>query len=731
MSCPLPQDKRNSLAGKKRASGKSLTAEERAARAEANRNAPLHLRANSIQAEQSGVTELDGYVELIRGTDRITADHLRYEKPTDTAEARGNVQYRNANGDTFYTRDLQLQLDTHLGEAGLTRFTVANERGRGDAQRIEFQGPDNARLDESRFTTCREGQDDWFLKVRRLDLDHDEDIGTAHNATVEFFGVPLFYLPYLSFPISNERKSGFLIPGIGRSDRHGFVISAPYYFNLAPNYDATVTPRVLSERGLQLQNQFRYLTENSTGKLEIDTLQNDRRAQKEGLEEDDRSSGYFLHQQTFNPLWAGKIDLRGASDKEYFRDYGDRLSLTSQSFLPQLMETVYRGPQWMFATRLTDHQVVDRNIAPDARPYARLPQLQLASSALPRPNRLHPQFESEWSRFEHSHLLNGERLNVHTGLSLPLENAWSFLTPKVGARYTGYRLDRQDDATPALVRGSVSLDSGLFFERETGWSGRDTIQTLEPRLFYLYVPYKNQDALPNFDSGVPDLSFASLFRENRFTGGDRIGDTNQITTAMTTRFLDAEEGIERLRFSLGRIYYFTDPEVNLPAGTPDRTQSDLVAEVSAWLIDNWHARETVLWNNGDRRADRSSTYLQYHPARNKIFNIGYVFVRDQIGQYDVSAEWPLFGRWSVRGRSLRSERDDRNVETYAGIEYNACCWALRVVAARRFQDPDQDDSIMFELQLTGLSKLGGVPDSPLKQGLFSFNDGRKDDPVAE
>jgi len=714
MACPIPFSR------------VPLSPTERAARAAANRNAPIHVRAQSVQTEKNGVTELNGSVELIHGTERITADHLSYDNSTDTAIAKGDVQFRDQAGDVFFADEIQLQLETHLGYTGPSRFIVTHDIARGEAQRIEFLGPDQTRLTKTRYTTCREGQDDWFLKVRRLDLDTDDDIGTAYNATVEFFGVPLFYFPYLNFPISSKRKSGFLGPSAGHSDKLGYILATPYYFNLAPNYDATVTPRIMTQRGLQLQNQFRYLTRDSSGKLELEVLPSDK------VTGDNRLAGSYQHQQTFGPLWSGKVDLRGVSDKDYFQDFGDRLSLTSQTYLPELAEVVYNGPEWAFATRLNDFQTVDKLIAPESRPYGRLPQLQLARTTPPRANHLYPQFESEWNHFDHKVLLTGERFNLNTGLSLPLQNEWGFFTPKIGERYIGYHLNRDNDDSPALVRSVFSIDTGMFMERDSQWGERAIIQTLEPRLFYLHIPAKDQDGLPNFDSGIPDLSFSGMFRENRFTGGDRIGDANQVTAALTTRYIDTDDGIERLRFSIGRIYYLNSGlEVNLPPGNQLRANSNIVTEVSAWLIGNWHARDTAEWNRSKSRVEKNSFYLQYQPARNKIINFGTVFVRDQIGQYDFSAEWPIAARWTLRARSLLSTREDRNLETYAGLEYNACCWALRVLATRRWQDPQHVNAIIFELQLNGLSKLGGVPDSPLKQGLFSFKDERKDDPTAE
>jgi LPS-assembly protein len=687
----------------------------------ADKNTPIEARADSVRTERGGTTALEGSAEIRRGNEFISADRLYYERPTDTARAEGSVQFHDSMGDDFYTDSLQLELRTRQGEIGPGRYRLRNGIARGQVGRIEFQGPDHTQFNDLTYTTCQEGQDDWFLKVKKLELDHEEDVGTARHATVDFFGWPVFYFPYLSFPLGDQRKSGFLFPRVGHSNRLGTEVGAPYYFNLAPNYDATLHPRLMTKRGVQLQNQFRYLTGDGDGTFEFDILPNDR------VTEDDRAAGVFRHRQTFDPLWSGNIDFRWASDKDYFVDFGDRLSLTSQSYVPQTADVTYRGPEWTFITRLSDYQTVDRSIAPIDQPYARLPQIQLVSTTLPLPNQLYPQLEAEWNRFDHDARLTGERFNLNTGISLPLQNDWGFLTPKVGARSVNYRLDRDADQSLSLARGVFSVDSGLIFERDTMWDNHATVQTLEPRLFYLFVPEKNQDALPNFDTGLPDFSFSSLFRENRFNGGDRIGDANQLTAALTGRWLDTEDGVERLRLSIGRIYYFDDLRVNIPPGIQHRAMSDIVAEASAWLTGNWHFRETVQWSTGDSRLERSSTYLQYQPAYNKIFNLGYVFVRDQIGEVDLSTEWPIAGRWSLRARSLYSTHDNRNTDSYLGFEYNACCWALRVLAGRRYQDPEQVNHFMFELQLNGLSKYGGVPERPIKQGLFSF----KDDPKLE
>jgi len=682
---------------------------------------PTEIRARELRSTLGDVGEFTGDVELRRGLQSLSSDYLRYEKSTGQVDASGDVTLLDHAGSRFETPETHFNLDTHTGYTGPSRFYLEDAQARGDAERVDFEGPDHTRLTRVRYTTCAPGQDDWFLKIRELKLDTEEDIGTAYHATVNFLGVPVFYLPYLSFPISDQRKSGFLIPQLGYSTKRGAEVAAPYYLNLAPDYDATVTPRYMSKHGLQLQNEFRYLTRNSQGRLELEVLPSDR--QQNG---DQRASGIYQHSQTFNPLWSGNIDVRGISDKNYLEDFSDHLGVTSQTHLPQNAELNYRGPLWTFGARAADYQTIDRTIPPAARPYARLPQLNLLLNRPVMPNRVNYYFESEASYFERDASVSGRRVGLSPAVGFPLANSYGYLTPKIGVRSLAYHLkDASVDESPSLSRGVFSLDGGLFFERDSRWGERRYTQTLEPRLFYLYIPGKNQDNLPNFDTGLPELTFANLFRENRFAGGDRIGDSNQITAAVTTRFIDEEDGSERARASIGRIYYFSDREVNLPAGTTSAAASDIAGETSATLVGNWHARANVQWNRQESHAQRYNYYLQYNPAKDRIVNAGKRFSRGELEQTDISAEWPIAGRWTFRGRSLYSRRDRHNVESYVGAEYNACCWALRLLAGRRLSfdansAPIQATHIMFELQLTGFSKLGRVPDSPLRESVFSF-----------
>ena len=712
-------------------------------RAATTEELPTHVRANEANTAQEGLSEFTGNVEMTRGQSRLRADRVAYDNQTDLADATGNVTLDNDGGDSYRTQELHMHVESHRGHAGPGSFTLQSNDGRGEMQRVEFLDRDHARLKQVRYTTCPAGQDDWYVHAPEIEVDNVEEMAYVRNAWVEFKGVPIYYIPRGSIPISDKRKSGFLTPSFGYASQSGVDLAVPYYLNLAPNYDATITPRFMGLRGLQLQNEFRYLTQRSQGQVEIDVLPGDRLRDRDQLTNQplnkDRYAGKYVHVHTFNPLWSANIDLRGVSDKDYLSDFGTTLGTTSLTHLPQNAEANYRGPLWNFTTRLSDHQTVDKTIPLESRPYARLPQMLLSANTPTVSERTQYHFSSELVRFHRAGVsITGNRLNLMPAVSYPVIRSYGFATPKIGLRYIGYNLSNTTDTSPSLARPFLSLDSGLFFDRDVTWWGNKFTQTLEPRIYYLYVPHKNQDHLPNFDSGAPGISFPGLFRDQRLDGGDRIGDANQVTLAVTSRVLDDDDGAERLRGSIGRIYYFADRRVNLPAGTTTDRSSDWVAEGVARLQRNWFVNANAMVDRDTHKTLQSNVYLQYNPARNKIVNIGQRYLRSDVRQHlssdlhqrDMSFEWPLIRQWSIRARALDSLREDRSLESHVGLQYKTCCWAFRAIAGRRLFEIDTTVTptrythakfIMFELELTGLTtyKRGDLPDSPLKQSVFT------------
>ena len=676
----------------------------------------LHISADRLKSKIKGLSVFAGNVELRRNNVRIFADEITYNEADSRMDGAGNVSIANENGDTIYAPQLHYSLDDETGYTGRSQFGLANGNARGDAERISFSKGTEFLMEKMHYTACPPGQDDWILSGSSLKLDREKQVGTARNITIRFMHVPIFYAPYFSFPLGDERKTGFLVPYFGHSDKRGFFLGIPYYINLAPNYDDLLTPRFMGQRGLQLQNEFRYLGNNYNGNLDLEYLPNDK------LYNDYRAATKYRHSHGFSANWSASTDLQWVSDKDYLVDLGDSIAATSATHIPRTGQLNYNDNVWRFMLRASNFQTVDKSIAALEQPYARLPQLTLTANPPGRPNRLRYGFDSEWINFDRGAGVIGQRLDINPSLSLPLRNSYGFLIPKAGYRYTAYDLrNTSTDETPERGLPIYSLDSGLLFERNGTWKSRDYIQTLEPRLFYLHIPYKNQDSLPIFDAGVPDFSFYNLFRENRFVGADRLGDADQATIAISSRFMDAATGIEQIRVSLGQTFYFHDPLVTLPASRSVQETSDWVAEIQARLGRYWYVRGGLQWDSKEYDTEKGTTLIQYRPAKNKIINVAYRYNKSVQEQVDISAQWPLSARWVVMGRWNYALAEERVLQSYSGFEYTNCCWAFRITKGQRIlSDGKTDNPLLFELELTGLAKLGPRPQSPLDQAKFIF-----------
>lgn len=681
------------------------------------RQTQTEVSADQVEARDQVQTTFKGHVELRRADQRLYSDRLIYEDPSQTVHASGDVRYRDQDASVDGDR-ADMQLDADRNEMRDARFQLYRKHARGASEVVRMEGAGHIRLHNTTYTTCDAGQEDWLLRAKEITLDDDEGKGTARSTTIRFKGVPVLYLPYLSFPTDDRRKSGFLPPGIGNSDKSGFEISTPYYFNLAPNRDATLTPRYLSERGLQLQGEYRYLTPSSHGTVNAEVLQDDVYGGSRGL------LGY-RHQGSLGPRLRTEIDVTHVSDDTYFTDLGTSLSIASRTNLERRVDLYYQGAFWGLLGRVQDFQTVDPAIGIDGRPYRRAPQLLLQGTLPTRAFGLQYDFRAELVRFDRRDSVTGDRLDLMPSISLPLRTPATYLTPRLSLRYTGYRLDGtapgQPDG-PDRTQPIVSVDSGLFLERDLSLRGVKLRQTLEPRAYYLYVPHRNQDDIPLFDTGELDFDFYRLFLENRFTGPDRIGDTNQLTLALTSRLLEGESGIERLRASIGQIYYFENRRVTLPvdAGVDKTDSSDFVAELEARLDDAWSVSGGVQWSPAREQTDKGVVKIRYRPDAQRVLNLSYRLRRDDIEQTDVSLLWPISHRWSVVARWNYSLKDDRNLETLAGLEYRSCCWALRGLARKYVTDDglSTNGAVYLQLELKGLGRFGSRIEDVLERGIL-------------
>jgi len=684
-----------------------------------------YLDADTSEVLQNEIFHFGGDVLVRRSGRELEADNVTYNRTEDSLQASGNIRLRQNNlslqGDTAH-----YNLGNDTGEINtVTDFRLPEIHGRGSADSVIFESRDHQRIRGSLYTTCNTGNDDWYLHSSDIRLDQTEDVGTARNVWIEFKGLPIFYSPYLSFPLNDKRKSGFLAPSFGSSTETGTDIRIPYYFNLAPEYDATLTIRSISKRGLHLLGEFRYLTTQSHGQLDLGYLPDD------NLQNRDRMLLGYRHSGNFAPRWSTDVNFNYVSDNNYFEQLGDTLSIASTTHLERRAETTYKADNWSATGRLQAYQTVDATLLTNERPYQRLPQL-LFSSTLPQ----HvwgstATFSGEYVHFDRADSLTAQRIDLQPTVTLPYAFEAGYLQPALGLRHTQYLLNDKTPGTPYDTSRTLpifSLDSGAFFERDMTFDTRRFTHTLEPRLFYLYVPYQDQSDIQIFDSGDTSFTFANLFQSNRFSGADRVGDANQVTLALSSRLLDAGSGQERLRVSLGQIHYFSDRRVTLlPGGTVETaSNSDIVAELrSSEFVQYWNATANLLWDREQGEINTGTLGLRYRSDEKHLINLSYRYQQDSLEQTDISAVWPLsrnqqrhlnaVARWNY------SLSDSRTLESLAGIEYDTCCWRARITTRRFINNTagDSNTALFLQLELKGLTSFG---DQEYRKGLEGLLD---------
>lgn len=701
---------------------------------------PLFIEADQIRGRNDKETEAEGDVRLRKRGKAVFADWLRYDKPENEITAVGNVRI-DQRGDITEGEKLSFNLDTERGFMEKPRFLLtpaapvappgagippfADTDARGTAERLLFEGAGQYRALQVEYTTCAPGNNDWYIRTRDLHIDKDHDVGVARDASIVFMGLPIFYSPYLSFSLHQERKSGILTPSYGSSSRSGAEFTVPYYWNIAPNRDATFSPRVLAKRGVQLNTEFRYLSPTYRGEAYVEYLPNDNLARL------DRSAFVLRHTQALPSSWIGSLNVQRVSDDKYFTDLATLPAVTSQVVLPG-EGSLSRNGTWGRDGIYGFNAVVQRwqtlqadPLSPIISPYNRQPQLTLTAY---NQNILHGDFDfiGNFVDFNHPTLTNGKRLMAYPSLSLPLQSSYGYITPKIGVNLTHYALDKSTTALPDTTRTLpiFSVDSGMVLERETTLTGQRLTQTLEPKVYYVYIPFRDQSRIPNFESGSQDINFATIFSENQFSGYDRINDANQITFGLTSRLLSPDNGIERVRAGVAQRYYFRSQQVTLP-GVPPRSDqsssSDLLAAISGTFAPHWTAEGGWQYNTDRAQTQKLNIGTRYQPQPGKVLNLSYRHTIDALKQTDLSAQWPLSSQWTAVGRWNFSILDRRTLESLAGFEYNGGCWVFRAVA-HRFATATQETSttIFLQLELNGVSRIGSNPLDTLRRNIAGY-----------
>ncbi len=664
---------------------------------------------------------MTGGVLLRQGNKLAGADTAEYKPTSQSFLLAGNVRYEDPSSHVESdSAEFSYGLGRILFEGA--RFSLQGNNARGAADALEINQAGRLELDGVNYTTCPPGSNDWMIRARDIDLDTREGVGTAKGVSLRFKGVPILYSPYLSFPIGDARKSGVLAPEIGTGGRSGNEIRVPFYWNIAPSYDATLTPRLLTDRGLQVGAQFRYLTNTMDGQAYAEHLDSD------NMFNDSRTMAQLQHRMMFVNGWRNRIDFREVSDSQYFEDLGGSLSISSITHLNRSLSFDYHTDSLSFFGQVQDFQTIDEAIQPIDEPYQRVPQLVVQGHWPDKWLGMQLGLDGELVNFDRDVGVTGWRVNMAPSLEFPFSRSpgW-FVTPAVTVDHTRYDLDntlpgQTSDPTRTVPIGS--LDVGMVLERALGGNMSDRVMTLEPRMLYVHVPHRDQDEIPVFDTITPDLNLVSLYRTNRYLGVDRIADTDQVSIGMTSRILDTGSGRELITATIGQTRYLSISGVTLP-GEPvflDET-SDYIAEIRFGLSQNLNFDFGHQWGEQERGTTQSQARLQYRPAGNKILNLSYRFRRDSLEQGDLSWSWPISSQWNVVGRYKYSFRDEEALEEFLGIEYESCCWGLRLVSRRHIsaRDGTRDSSIGLQLVLKGLSSVGTAADKMLERGILGYS----------
>lgn len=678
--------------------------------------APIEVSSDAATLGVAGDAALSGNVRIVQGSRRVEADDVQYDAATQDFEVRGAVRYedpvlRARGGAGRYSPSAGASFE---GAA----FELPDRPARGEARSMSLDPAGKLHLEDVWFSTCPAETPDWRIRAREIDIDLNARNGSGRDAAVEFKGVPLLYLPYISFPVGDQRKSGFLFPDIGHSNRGGAQLTIPYYLDIAPNLDLTVEPTWYGRRGLDLGGEFRYLTRRQRGSLRVNYLPGD------DIYGEDRSWVRLRHRTDLPAGWRLTLDAQNVSDAEYFEDFARGREGASTAFLERIARISYRDERWRISGEFQQYQSIDRALAAADRPYARVPRLLASGRSFAGPaGRLAYGIDAELVNFERDVGVTGWRLDAAPSLGLDLSGPGYFLRPSAGYRYTGYDLQRTApgaDSSPSRSLPFAALDAGLLLER----GGTLRRVTLEPRMLYLWTPFREQGQLPVFDTALPDLNFVQLFGTNRYVGADRVSDANQVSVGVTANLFDGRNGTRYLSATLGQAFYFSDPRVTLPDEPRRRAStSDLVAQLALNAYRDWTLDLGLQWNTQTRERERAQIRLQYRPDTERALNLAYRFQRGRLEQGEASGAWPVGKRWNLFARVVYDLQESDSLERFAGLEYRACCWRIRTVA-RRFvssRTGRQDTGIYLQLELNGLSSVGSGADTFLEEAIRGYS----------
>ncbi|HEY4372697.1 MAG TPA: LPS-assembly protein LptD [Burkholderiales bacterium] len=688
---------------------------------------PVFIQGLKISGQTGVQTTVEGEAELRKRGSLMKADSITYFPVADEMLANGEVRALK-DGDLFTGSQMRLKLDAQTGYFLDVHYLLAGEKARGEALRMDFLGQNAYHAENATYTTCGPGNDDWFLKVGQLNLDFGRDLGEAEDAQIVFLGREIVSLPGMSFSLNDKRKSGFLPASFGSSIQSGQELTIPYYWNIAPNRDMTLSERYMSKRGMQSSASFRYMGETYKGQASAEFLPNDEQTHT------NRYGYSLLHTQSLAPGLTTNINVNKVSDNTYFTDLSAKLALTAQTYLTREGSLDYTRDGYTFSIREQAFQTLQDPLGPTvATPYFRLPEISFGTQRYDVKG-FDIGVSTDITRFSSATQVMGTRSYIAPTISYPFIKPGYYITPTISYSATHYSLTdlsawQTGLALPANATNSInrslpiiSLDSGMTFERPAEYFGKAYTQTLEPRLYYLKVPYRDQSNIPIFDSGLADFNFSQIFSNNIYSGYDRIADANQLTMAVSSRLLNTENGAERLRVSIGQRYYFTTQQVTLPTeiARVDK-QSDFLAAISGDIVPKVRFDSAIEYDPNQKQIQRVTHGIRWSPEPGNTVSAAYRYQRDLLEEVDFAGQWRVTPRWYAVGRYNYSLHDGHLAEALAGFEYDGDCWVGRVVMQRyALATQRASSSIFIQIELNGLSKIGSNPLDILRRNIPGY-----------
>jgi len=689
----------------------------------------IEIEGNSLETLLDRKMKAKGNAILKKGNKTIKAEVIEYDEVSEKIITTGNTNI-DLGSMSLRGSNLSFKLSDETGQMDDASFNFKNsdkqeksviKKGvvvtkrsydfRGDAKAIFFEGENKKRFQSSRITTCEADSDDWYIKSSNMEVNTKTDRVNASNAILEFKGLPVLYTPSIDFSLNKNRRSGFLGSTFGTTSQGGFDFRVPYYFNISPNMDATLTARYLGKRGPLADGEFRYLTENYSGFNQLQYMNHD---QSSG--QDNRYYVKLDHKHKFNNGWSASYNYQKVSDDTYFSDLATMIQVTSVVNLPQRANISYAGETWKFNALTEKYQTLTNA---SNSPYQRLPQLNLSGRKDFDSYIL--DFKSEWAYFDRdekfTYGLNekptGSRLSITPGISVPFTETYGYIKPKLSANVRSYNLNNSNIGNKDIFTPIVSMDSGMYFDRTVNLLNQNFTNTLEPRLFYVYIPYKDQSALPNFDTGLADLNMQTLFSENQYNGQDRINDANQLTASITSKFID-KNGKERLSGILAQRYYFEDRKIFGTELNAKKANSDIFMGATARLANSLNLDAMFQYDPDSSKLLRSTLSSRYNPEPGKILNLSYRMIENvsdsnqDLKVFNAAGQWPLGNRFYSIARYNYDLKTSQTIEVLGGVEYDGGCWVARTIFDRISlpTNPEPNYTFFMQLELNGLGTIG-------------------------